>query len=245
MAQYPVESTFGKRIELLKSHKIAAAIYAVDKFLGSGMSVFISDGSSSFYVGLELFCQARENIEVRTNNLAIAHEYSLWPQPAAAGTGAHVSLAGGAINKDLVMVCGATANEYVRKASEEVQYMVLSVRRLFGDEGPTGVEFESLQIKQFAATSTTASIIVLADYEKLSHPFEVKLPRVYRSSQEWAAAMKRSMYVISTCRPDVEYGPETLRRPPENPSTPKEYYLANRWRLDANLGKHFIELMVP
>jgi hypothetical protein len=242
LAQYPRGSTFAERISELYAHKTAVAIFVAQKFLGAGTSAFISDGSSTFYVGLEIFLQARGSIRLCTNHLAIAHEFALWPQPQGLQP-LKLELSGGEVNRDLMMVGGVQAQKAARRVSPEVQFAILSARLLFGREGPVGYEFESLLIKQAATASPRPTVIVLADFEKLSQPFEDTYPRVYSPSTEWlnTVSTKTNLYVISTCRPDVDHGRED-GRVIKHPQNPKEHYITNRALLELSLGERFIEV---
>ena len=252
-ADYPQQSTFGQRIAQLADEKQRIAKHIVDNFLGNGCASFISDGSSTLYVGLAIFqkaqaCQGDPFVShIYTNNLAIAHEYPLWDSPRGTLPAIRVYIAPGVVESDLTMVRGDRANQHAKDSSATAQFAVLSVRAIFGDYGPAGREPGSLQIKQHAL-HLAQKVILVADHEKLSTPFTLSAPLVYPITADWGTAMANpNYYVVSTTHPDVNYPEEVLARPPQDPQTPADWYLRNRWRIEHAMNqdgrpKRFIEV---
>jgi DeoR/GlpR family transcriptional regulator of sugar metabolism len=236
--QYPVDSTFGKRIGDMMAEKVRVAETIVSRFTSSGSSVFIGDGSSSFYVGLAIFTQ-RLQATIWTNHLAIAHEFSLWPSDAASLRHTEVWLAGGEVDRDLMMTCGDDTEEEVTRWTKKAQCIILSVRCLFADRGPAGMEQKSLSIKAAAvraALQTGARIIFAADHLKLSKPYQSE-PLVFPAAADWETAMKNSnVYVVTTGHPQV-----STEQHVDHPHTDTEWFQRNHWVLSRVMKNRYIE----
>lgn len=237
-AEYPSNSTFGQRIKSMQDGKLAVAREVVKRFLRSGQSAFISDGTSTFYVALAMFEAAKQQRKpdtppyfatIYTNHLAIAHEFALWNDPLGMMPGVHVHLNSGEVNSDRMQVSGDRAASEVKRVCAKVQVAVLSVRALDAKEGPAGIEPYSLQIKQ-AAVEGARRVVFVADHEKLSREHPLDFPLVYATPDDWTEVMSReSTFVVSTRHPDVSN--DQKRNPPPNPRTERDWYLWNRFRL--------------
>ena len=211
--KYPEDSTFGRRIRERALEKRMVGRYIAEKFLERGVTAFISDGSSTLYVGLALYRKALEwkdsdpfRGDIYTNNLALANEYPLWDLPPDRKIpDVHVSIASGNVVTDLMMVSGIDAQAYSKIRAEASDCVIISVRNLFGDRGPTGRERESLEIKRSALEGAkNKKIIFVADYTKLLEVYNTRvMPLIYDSKTKWEEVMCRdSTYVISTKPPD-------------------------------------------
>jgi len=115
-AKYPKDSTFGKRIEDNLQKRMVGK-YIADEFLADGVTAFITDGSSTLYVGLALYRKAMNRpgftATIYTNNLALAHEFPLWDSPPNKQIpNVNVSIASGDVISDLMMVGGLDARAY-------------------------------------------------------------------------------------------------------------------------------------
>ncbi len=238
---YPTNTTFGNRINELKAEKMAVAKRIVDEFLGNGTSVFLGDGSSTFYVGLELFAR-QEQATVWTNHLAIAHEFSVWASSGIDLSRMSLDLAGGHVDRNLMMTYGVEAERFVDEVSRRAQSVVLSVRDLFAHEGPSGVEQNSLAIKQVCvrqAAQSGAKIILAADHSKLSRQYQRANPLVYRLTKDWDDILRSdSIYVVTTRHPRAS-GPPS---PVPKPVTEEDWYCHHAWLLRQIMKRRFIEI---
>jgi len=219
---YPPDSTFGRRIRDIESdEKRQVAEYVVREFLTQGASVFICDGSSTFYVGLEIFQEVKRrrdknedplDISIYTNNLAIAHEYALWNSPQGKLPGARVYSTGGEICADLMMEAGDQARDMAAKSVQYGPYLVLAVRSIFARQGPAGLKLtQDVIIKQAilqAGEGIVQGVIFVADHMKLSKPYDRAMPKLFNNSADWVRLMeKTNTYIVSTRHPQYDGRP--------------------------------------
>lgn len=249
-ASYPDDGTFGRRIRQRRDEKIAVARRVVQDFLGPGQSAFVSDGSSTFYVALELYERGHQ-VEIDTNSLPVAHEFPLWVydpddpdgQPRLADTRVH--MAGGLVDRDLEMVSGGPTYEFVERSASIVEYTVLSARAIFADQGPVGEEGHSLRVKQ-SALREAQHVIWAIDHDKLAQDWHDALPKVYSVDKAWISSIDKSnTYIVTSRHPDVVYPEEVERHPPAHPRTPKDRFLHNRYSLKSRMNRRFIEVEAP
>jgi len=248
-ATYPEETTFGSRIHHNEREKITVAEYVVDQFLGTGQSAFISDGSSTFYIGLSLYAKKIDGFVLSTNSLPIAHEYPLWetkdwPRDFT------LDLAGGAVNPKLMMTGHRDCEELVKQMANRALWTILSTRFIFEVQGPAGWEPDSLAIKQ-AALRTPQRVILIADHAKLSERWTEKIPLVFSMPTEWKALLNQPTTYVVTNLPSGKTSEEmcelgrkllTLKR---RPAGVEERYAQNTWPLRTELGIRFRELELP
>jgi len=250
---YPTDTTFGKRIRELEPEKKQVAKYVVDTFLTQGASAFICDGSSTFYVGLEIFQEAKRrhdsnedtlDINIYTNNLAIAHEYAMWNSPQSKLPEVRVYSTGGEISADLMMEYGDQAKDMAAESSERGPYVVLAVRAIFAKQGPAGLRHDQdVIIKQAvlqAGEGIVRGVIFVADHKKLSQPYDQGMQILFHNSADWARLMdKTNTYIVSTRHP--QHHGEQISNPDnyKNPRTEKDYYLANCALLTQTMNKDF------
>jgi len=239
-AKYPKDSTFAKRIGDNRQKRIVGR-YIAQKFLSDGVTAFITDGSSTLYVGLALYAEAVKQpgfmATIYTNNLALAHEYPLWDKPPKREIpSVHVSMSSGNVISDLTMVGGIDAQAYSKIRAEASDCIIISVRNLFGDRGPTGREDESLKIKRSALKGAKdKKVIFVADYTKLLESYNRRvMPLIYDSSKDWEEMMRTdSTYLVSTRIPDStvrELGREIT-------PTEKKRYQRNRDLIYSKMNK--------
>ncbi|MFH1920080.1 MAG: hypothetical protein ABIP48_09375, partial [Planctomycetota bacterium] len=211
--KYPRNSTFGSRItpadpDALAAEKNAVAEYVVDNYLGPGASVFIGDGSSTFFVALHMF-KRKMHATMWTNHLAIAHEFSLLPSTDRGLIGMEMHLAGGQVDRDLMMTYGRRARNDVARWAREAQCVILSVRALFPDRGPAGREQQSLVIKQKAinaALKSGARIVLVVDHAKLSYPNYENQPLVFPLRTSWRdLAPSENFFVVTNNDPGTVF----------------------------------------
>jgi len=238
--RYPSITTFGGRTEMQKVDKEAVANRVVQRFLTSGTSVFIGDGSSTFPVGLRMFEQNLQST-IWTNHLAIAHEFPLWASASSTDLRrTSVWLAGGEVDRDLMMTCGDDADTFAEKWAKKAQYIILSVRCLFSEQGPAGMEQKSLSIKQAAARAalqTGGKLIFIADHDKLSKGYTNE-PLVFPAASDWAQALENpAVYVVTTQPPGL---PE--KKLVARPQNALEWYQHHQWKLGAAMHNRFIEV---
>jgi DeoR/GlpR family transcriptional regulator of sugar metabolism len=238
-AKYPEDSTFGKRLREMTAEKIRVAVGVVTRFLSSGSSVFIGDGSSTFYVGLALFERAMKTT-IWTNHLGIAHEFPLWASDAPDLRWTEVWLAGGEVDRDLMMTCRDDADACVDRWARKAQSVILSARCLFADRGPAGMEQKSLSIKVAAvkaALQTGARIVFMVDHLKLCKPY-LNEPLVFPSAGDWDAAMKNpAVHVVTTRHPQV-----TAEAHVADPRQETEWFQRNHWVLSRVMKNRYVEV---
>ena len=246
---YQTNTTFGSRIQDMKDDKWKVAERVVEDFIGTGSSAFIGDGSSTFSIGLKLFARGRQ-VKLWTNHLAIAHEFALRASTSTL-VGTEVTLAGGDVNRDLMMTCGPDAEAFAEASSKKAQNVVLSARCLFAEHGPAGLETQSLNIKQLATNGATAGgrrLIFITDYKKLSQEYSDDIPLVFPSEADWDAFMHRkNVYIVTTRHPDA---PTMVQRSVSNPRSEVEWYCYHSRKLNAVMNTmiggqrkdHFIEI---
>ncbi len=248
-ATYPKDTTFEKRIHENEHAKETVAEYIAEHFLGSGQSAFISDGSSTFFVALSLFARKTDPFSLCTNSLPIAHEYPLWgtkdwPREFA------MDLAGGRVNPTLMMTGGRDCEAVVEGMTKRVQWTILSTRYIFGIQGPTGWEPDSLGIKQ-AALRVPQRVILIVDHAKLSEKWTEKIPLVFALPSEWQALMKSpTTYVVTSLPPgkaksEMQQLGQTLQTSKRKPRHEEEWYARNTWPLRFALGDRLIEIELP
>lgn len=223
---YPNDSTFGKRVQDINfqvNEKKQVAKYVADKFLTQGAAVFICDGSSTFYVGLEIFQEAKRrhdsgedplDVSIYTNNLAIAHEYAIWNSPQGKLPGVRVYATGGEICADLMMEAGDQAMDMAAKSVQYAQYLVLAVRAIFAREGPAGLkQTQDVIIKQAVLQARNGiGVIFVADHMKLSQPYNPGIPILFNNSADWVHLMeKTNTYIVSTRHPQHDGKPARAR----------------------------------
>lgn len=248
-ATYPEDTTFGSRIHENEHAKETVAEYIVDHFLGPGQSAFVSDGSSTFFVGLSLFARKTSGFVLFTNSLPIAHEYPLWetkdwPRDFT------LELAGGTVNPKLMMTGRRDCEEIVRQMANRAEWAVLSTRFIFGIEGPAGWESDSLAVKH-AALHAPRRVILITDHAKLSQKWSLPVPLIYAVSTEWKTLMnKPTTYVVTNLPPGKtsaemqEIGRKILNLK-LNPKSEEEQYAQNTWPLRNELRNRFCELEIP
>lgn len=238
---YPSNTTFGTRINDLKAEKQLVAKKVYDEFLGMGTSAFIGDGSSTFYLGLELF-DRQQQASVWTNNLAVAHEFPLRASGGANLSRVTVELAGGDVDRDLMMTSGLDAERFVEEVSRRAENVILSIRCLFSHEGPSGVEQNSLAIKRACvrqAAQSGAKIIFLTDHTKMSRGYLKSDGLVYRLEADWNdMVQRRNLYIVTTRHPKA--GGQRTAVP--NPHTDVEWYLHHAFVLQQRMKERFIEV---
>jgi DeoR/GlpR family transcriptional regulator of sugar metabolism len=249
-AKYPADSTFGRRIKEMAEEKQKVAKRIVETFLVGGGSTFISDGSSTLYVGLAIFQEAFRRgstapfeAEIYTNNLAIAHEYPLWDTPKGKLPGIRVYSTEGTVESDLTMLCGDAANDCVTNSVKRVQFLILSIRAIVGQYGAAGKEAESLRIKQNAlrhGSEDVQAIIFVADHKKLSESYNKSLPLIYPVQKQWESLVEsENTYIVSTRHPDVD---PLMQHPSRPPKSETDWYLVNRGWFKAIMQDRLIEV---
>lgn len=237
---YPIDTTFGKRVRELTSQKKKVAKAVINKFLGQGSSAFIGDGSSTFFVGDRMIAMKMQ-ATVWTNHVAIANEYALQKSDDIQLIHMDMFVAGGQIDRDLMMTYDQThlENNIVRWASE-AGCVILSVRNLFADRGPVGMEQKSLSIKQSvvkASMESGAKLIFVADHSKISKGY-TKEPLIFPAERDWENAMESSnVFIVSTLHPTVK--DEKFVRYPKNE---EQWFQKNHWTFSRTMHDRYIEV---
>lgn len=234
---YPTDTTFGIRFRELFNERSKVAQKVISKFLGQGSSAFIGDGSSTFFVGLHLIKQ-RLQATIWTNHVAIANEYALQKKDDIDLSHMEMFIAGGQIDRDLMMTYDQDAETYCAKWASKAQCVILSVRSVFGNRGPAGMEQRSLAIKREvikAAMTSGADIVFIADHMKMSHGYTNE-PLVFPAERDWKNAMESpNVHIISTNHPRVTE--EKLIKKPKND---KEWYQTNHWAFRAMKDRYIV-----
>ena len=236
---YPTDTTFGKRIRELTAEKSRVAKNVILRFLGQGSSAFIGDGSSTFFVGLYMI-ENKMQATAWTNHLAIGNEYALQKSDDVKLSHMDIFVAGGQIDRDLMMTYNQDAERYVGNWASKAQCVILSVRSLFADKGPAGMEQKSLSIKQEAVKTAMESgvkIIFVADHLKMSKGYTNE-PLVFPAARDWKNAMEASnVYIVSTQHPDV-----TEEKLVKYPKDDKQWFQTNHWILSRTMQDRYIEV---
>lgn len=253
-ADYPKISIFGERIRDKESYeKKKVAHYVVKKFLTQGASAFICDGSSTFFVGLKIFQEAKRrvingelplDVTIYTNNLAIAHEYALWNSPQGKLPAVKCYSTGGDICTDLMMESGDQAKDMAAKTAMYGPYLVLAVRAIFAREGPVGLKnSQDVIIKQAvlkAGEGIVQGVIFVADYMKLSKKYEEGMPRLFSNATDWENLRnKTNTFIVSTRHPQYDVGSVPGQGPRyDSPQTEEDCYTVNCKILTDSMNKN-------
>jgi hypothetical protein len=151
-----------------------------------------------------------------TNHLAIAHEFPLWASDHTDLNRMEVWLAGGEVDRDLMMTCRDDAENCTDRWVRRAQSVILSVRGIFPKQGPAGREPKSLAIKKVAvkaALQTGAQVIFLADHEKMVGEYANE-PLVFLASSDWEAAMKNNqVFLVTTTHPQATGEDRLFQKP--------------------------------
>ncbi len=236
---YPEDTTFGKRIGELRCEKEKVAEAVLRLFLGRGSSAFIGDGSSTFFVGLSMI-ETRMHATIWTNHMAIANEYALQKSDDINLIHMDMFIASGQIDRDLMMTYNESVEHNIVRWASKAGCIILSVRSLFGDAGPAGMEPKSLSIKRAvveAGMESGARIIFIADHSKISKGY-TKEPLVFLAQRDWEKAMKcANVFIVSTAHPTVE-----AERFVECPGTEVQWFQRNRWTFSRTMEDRYIEV---
>ncbi len=237
--RYPEDTTFGNRIRELTPEKNKVAKEVIRRFLGQGSSAFIGDGSSTFFVGLRMI-EMKMQAMVWTNHVAIANEYSLQKTDDIKLAHMDILIAGGQVDRDLMMTYNLDAEKNIVTWAGKAQCTILSVRSLFANRGPAGMEQKSLSIKQEAVKSAMESggnIIFIADHFKMSKGYTNE-PLVFSSERDWKSAMESSnVHIVTSRRPDV-----TEERLIKRPRSDTEWFQTNHWILSRSMNERYVEV---
>lgn len=236
---YPLDTTFGKRARDLTAEKRKVAKKVISKFLGQGSSAFIGDGSSTFFVGLYMIEKAMQ-ATVWTNHVAIANEYALQKADDIKLIHMDIFIAGGQIDRDLMMTYNQDAERHIVNWASKAQCVILSVRSLFADKGPAGLEQKSLSIKQEAVKAAITSgvkIIFIADHIKMSTGYTNE-PLVFPAERDWKNAMESSnVYIVTSSHPKV-----IDEHFFQKPITEIQFFQTNHWTLSRAMNERYIEV---
>jgi hypothetical protein len=252
-AHYPGNCTFESRINAEAAAKQRVADRVAQDFLGDGQSAFISDGSSTFYVGLSLFEAKRDSFTLVTNSLPIAHEFHFWLGKKWHPSNFDVRLLGGKLIPDLMMAASVD-DEAFKKAIDNVGVMVLSIAGFFTDYGPAGRETDSLRIKKLALTRwKDTNVVLVADHAKFCEPLKggspPGLPLIYANRASWNELLQtnENLYVATTLPPGCSrYQMSVVGRDIASgvkaPSNAEDFYAQNTHLLRLALKDRFIEM---
>lgn len=236
---YPEDTTFGKRIRELTSEKRKVAKAVINRFLGQGSSAFIGDGSSTFFVGTYMI-EKKMQATIWTNHVAIANEYALQKSNDIELIHTDMFIASGQIDRDLMMTYEQNVENNISRWASKAQCIILSVRNLFGDKGPAGMERKSLSIKQEAVKAGLESgvrIIFVADHLKISKGYTTE-PLVFPAERDWKDAMdSTNVFIVSTAHPTVT--DEQLVRRPRNED---QWFQRNHWTFSRTMRDRYIEV---
>ncbi|MFC2172412.1 hypothetical protein ACFLU6_07240 [Acidobacteriota bacterium] len=226
--------------------KNTVALHVAKDFMCSGTSVFLGDGSSTFYVGLQTLIP-KSQITIWTNHIAFAHQFALHASEESSELrGTTVLLAGGEVDCDLMMTWGDKAEEFAEHYGGKAQNIILSVRCLFSDRGPAGMEQRSLSVKQAAirgGLKKGVKVIFVADYTKLSTKY-TKEPLLFPSHADWAQVISQdNVFVVTSGDP----GADQRWRAVSSPNSPTQWYEHHRFILNCAMNtqgkpKRFIQV---
>lgn len=242
----PTLSSFAIRVRASADAKTVVARRVVEAFLGSGQSIFLSDGTSTFYVAAQIFEKAaaspdRPYFDIYTNNLAVAHRFVARDKPRGSLERVRVYLPGGLVQHGQVLV-GPEVEAKIEEWAARAGLAILSVSALFGDKGPVAHTPTDLYARQ-AALRGARRVVFVADHGKLSHPYAGE-PLLYPAAGDWKGAMASpNTHVVTTKPPDI--GVQDILSTGRNKADgPTGWYLQHRRQLASAMGERFTEIVL-
>lgn len=197
--------TFGARVRDNYDEKRLVAYYICAAFCKNGASVFVSDGSSTFFVCLGMaLCsfEHKQKLTLLTNNLALATE--LEAQPFVPDK-LVLKLLGGTV--DLSLNATFPQEEVLRSRNwlKATKLIVTSVREFFWMEGPTSPDELSRALKHTLFCSPTEMVLAL-DWEKMSLEKPEPGTRVFDNDKAWKEVLgnpNREITIVSNRPPEA------------------------------------------
>lgn len=256
-AKYPPDDLFSQRMCENRLAKIVVGKKIVDTCLIDGRSAFISEGSSTFYIGLLMFSRGSKDDHIWTNNLALAHEYPLW-----GGDGSlqdfRLTLIGGDIRSTHQRIGQEAAYEGIKAAASEAEYTILATRAIFPNLGPTDIDHASAAISLLALKSALEAgkkVVLVADHEKFQVAYDPR--RNYHQAYDavtWNKFLTSdTTYIVTNlppgCTADEMYNLGQQLAVPNGPRPRNitDWYAKNTYplKLEQSLGTRFIECLLP
>lgn len=235
---------FGRSLTEYLKDKRAVALYITSNhvLIKENDNLFISDGSHGYYLFLAIVMQGQK-VEIVTNNLGVAGEYTL-----RSGKVSKMKFpSNGTVDADYGGLF-ALQHDYLLNELSNANTFV-SVKALDPIEGPC-MDHTRAVIRS-AAIESGSKVTILADYHTMSHVPEFHAPIfVGQKIQTWRNWLKkRYSHIITTIHPEmpeseVELSPE--RRSPcaitdDEPHSWKRYSQNSRILREA-MGDRFVEV---
>lgn len=202
LGRFDPRTCFNKRIHEDDTGKRLVALYIAERFFSDGGSAFVTDGSSTFYVGLATALRSSMfayPFTLVTNNLAITTELNSRDE-----TPQHlnIEIMGGQVDYALDATFPTELNtpspdEHVKRFIQNVRLAIISVRGLFYVDGPTSPDLRSLLLKR-EALQVHACCIIVIDWKKLTAAHAAPANKVLDQPQ-WDQLLKdqhRPIWII-------------------------------------------------
>ncbi len=204
-AMFNTETLFAHRLEEAKQNKLKVAIFVATNpewFGGTSSDVFITDGSSTFYVSLALaLAQHKDVVHICTNNLAISTELDSHDN---INPNFMLELLGGVKDFALNATFGAGAIKQAKDFMKDGNIAIASVHQLHPKFGPTAPERQSRILKK-TILEEAAIVIIVLDWLKLATPPINKAGLVFAGKRHdgWEQLLKsQELNFVSSAPPD-------------------------------------------
>jgi DeoR/GlpR family transcriptional regulator of sugar metabolism len=172
LGRFDPRTVFNRRISEEETGKRLVALYITEKFSSDGGSAFLTDGSSTFYVGLAIALRSSvftQSFTLVTNNLAVITELNSrneTPQHL------NIEIMGGQLDYGLNATFPTELNasfpmDHGKRLFQNVRLVIVSVRGLFYLDGPTSPDLKSLLLKR-EALQIHAECIFVTDWKKMT-----------------------------------------------------------------------------
>lgn len=209
------QTIFGKRAHDDWEEKSLIGYFVGYSLVGTGISVFITDGSSTFYIckAIALRCLEQRgkagSLHFITNNMAISTELDAWPQYPG---GLSLSLIGGKKDFDLNATFPDRWNESNKEFVQQVSMAIVSVRELSFRDGPTSPDQPSRLLKREVFRLQVPLVIAL-NWQKLAqaHYGPNLGERVFADRSEWER-VKQDKELCIICNKPTTFNGNTWER---------------------------------
>jgi len=182
---------FGDRVrsqDNSREEKRCIGHFIAEKCLGG--SLFISDGSSSFYVGLAMIQidSDKFTFDLITNNLGVLAELQANQDKDKKWS---VEIIGGHLDDDLYATFPSENEAAAAQRIQEAKIAIVSVRELFYTQGPTSPELHSSKLKAHAFRSN-GDIIIPLNWDKLAEVEPHWGTTVFANQGQWNEVLKKA-----------------------------------------------------
>jgi len=244
---FPPETWLRKRLDQNKvqKQKVAWAV-AKEWFAEQVRDVFVTDGSSTFYVCLALaLLQDPRTVKLYTNNVAFSSEMD----GRQSVPGFELELLGGHKDPILSATLGTEAERQAKAILGKTNLAIASVRQLVAEKGPTTIEWQSRGIKEIVLKQASMLVFVL-DWKKLATP-PIDVPALvfpHNRQEEWNRILETvTVCFVSCAPPGIANGYEEGRKikasnRPAGALGREERYALNVFKLSQYENVTFVEV---